>query len=453
MPVRRGLPLGPLRLCLRRSLCRRWPAPLRSLGLYWQYGRLCLRSLLYNSFGGSDAAIDALFEPVYWLVDHVTRWFGVVFVALVVALTGSIVLIVYLCVLPLILRTYSVPRICWHLVYGHWNLLLIVFHYYQAITTSPGYPPQDKNEVATVSICRKCIYPKPARTHHCSICNRCVLKMDHHCPWLNNCVGHFNHRYFFSFCFFMTLGCFYCSFSSWDLFREAYAAIETYQQTPPPPFSFWERFSHKSIIYLWVLCRAPHSVARGPHQPGGDEHRAAHQQEGAAKASEERQGLQESLQLRLPGQLEGVPGCGHGQALGHSRPPAIPAPAPRERAELGRPTLCRHTPPRPDGRVAGAPPDSDVGQSPRAGQARLPGLGPSRSAAPAGPGGGGLRSGQPPRPPPAAGGAGPFVPAARRTADRGTDSLGRRGPLLRKELTVTFPCLLSVAEIKGFGFF
>uniref|UniRef100_A0A6I8PEV6 Palmitoyltransferase n=1 Tax=Ornithorhynchus anatinus TaxID=9258 RepID=A0A6I8PEV6_ORNAN len=291
MPGRRSLALGPLRHCLRRWLRRRWPAPLRSLGLRWRYGRLCLRSLLYNSFGGSDAVIDALFEPIYWLVDHVTRWFGVVsgprglsggrtrhppprparrsrpaerrpdrrrprqvFVALVVVLTGSIVLIVYLCVLPLILRTYSVPRICWHLVYGHWNLLLIVFHYYQAVTTSPGHPPQDKSEVATVSICRKCIYPKPARTHHCSICNRCVLKMDHHCPWLNNCVGHFNHRYFFSFCFFMTLGCLYCSFSSWDLFREAYAAIETYHQTPPPPFSFWERLSHKSIIYLWVLC-------------------------------------------------------------------------------------------------------------------------------------------------------------------------------------------------------
>uniref|UniRef100_A0A6I8NEH0 Uncharacterized protein n=1 Tax=Ornithorhynchus anatinus TaxID=9258 RepID=A0A6I8NEH0_ORNAN len=231
MPGRRSLALGPLRHCLRRWLRRRWPAPLRSLGLRWRYGRLCLRSLLYNSFGGSDAVIDALFEPIYWLVDHVTRWFGVVFVALVVVLTGSIVLIVYLCVLPLILRTYSVPRICWHLVYGHWNLLLIVFHYYQAVTTSPGHPPQDKSEVATVSICRKCIYPKPARTHHCSICN---------------------------------------SFSSWDLFREAYAAIEkmkqlhkdrpqatvnqTYHQTPPPPFSFWERLSHKSIIYLWVLC-------------------------------------------------------------------------------------------------------------------------------------------------------------------------------------------------------
>jgi hypothetical protein len=44
--------------------------------------------------------------------------------------------------------------------------------------------------------------------------------------WLNNCVGHYNHRYFFSFCFFMTLGCVYCSYGSWDLFREAYAAIE-----------------------------------------------------------------------------------------------------------------------------------------------------------------------------------------------------------------------------------
>ncbi|EAU93074.2 hypothetical protein CC1G_06794 [Coprinopsis cinerea okayama7 len=39
--------------------------------------------------------------------------------------------------------------------------------------------------------CRKCWAPKPERAHHCSVCGRCVLKMDHHCPWLgSNCVGH-----------------------------------------------------------------------------------------------------------------------------------------------------------------------------------------------------------------------------------------------------------------------
>jgi len=48
--------------------------------------------------------------------------------------------------------------------------------------------------------CRKCWVPKPPRAHHCSICDRCVLKMgmlhlswlehslnpglDHHCPWM-----------------------------------------------------------------------------------------------------------------------------------------------------------------------------------------------------------------------------------------------------------------------------
>lgn len=65
-----------------------------------------------------------------------------VFVCLVIALTSSVVLIVYLCVLPLIIQTYPTCWILWHIVYGHWNLVNIVFHYYKAITTSPGHSPQ-----------------------------------------------------------------------------------------------------------------------------------------------------------------------------------------------------------------------------------------------------------------------------------------------------------------------
>ncbi|KAI8065423.1 DHHC palmitoyltransferase-domain-containing protein [Gongronella butleri] len=51
----------------------------------------------------------------------------------------------------------------------------------------------------TARFCDHCKCLKPSRTHHCSDCNRCVLKMDHHCPWVNNCVGHANYKFFFLF--------------------------------------------------------------------------------------------------------------------------------------------------------------------------------------------------------------------------------------------------------------
>lgn len=244
------------RLCRLQRGCRRWGAEPRTGGRFWQlwsYGKLLLRSLYFNSLSNSDTLLDCAFEPVYWIVDNVTRWFGVVFVTLVILLTTSVVVVVYLFVLPTILSTYPMHWVVWHLCCGHWLLVMVVFHYYKATTTSPGHPPKDKIHIPSVSFCKKCIAPKPPRTHHCSICNMCVLKMDHHCPWLNNCVGHFNHRYFFSFCLYMTLGCIYCSISSRDLFLDAYGAIESYYQTAPPTNTFAETTAHKCIIFLWVL--------------------------------------------------------------------------------------------------------------------------------------------------------------------------------------------------------
>ena len=68
--------------------------------------------------------------------------------------------------------------------------------------------------------CRHCNQIKPLRTHHCTICKSCVLKMDHHCrkfsnlwclriyiyiAWINNCVGLHNARYFLLFNFYTML--------------------------------------------------------------------------------------------------------------------------------------------------------------------------------------------------------------------------------------------------------
>ncbi|KAJ7439227.1 DHHC palmitoyltransferase-domain-containing protein [Mycena latifolia] len=79
--------------------------------------------------------------------------------------------------------------------------------------------------------CRKCWGPKPERTHHCSICGRCVLKMDHHCPWLGGkCIGHRTYPAFLHFILCITLLAIYiavvCVFALWHAFGDPPAMNE-----------------------------------------------------------------------------------------------------------------------------------------------------------------------------------------------------------------------------------
>ena len=58
-------------------------------------------------------------------------------------------------------------------------------------------------------LCVQCKTVKPMRTHHCSQCARCVIRMDHHCVWIGNCVGKHNMKSFLLFLAYAFITCFY----------------------------------------------------------------------------------------------------------------------------------------------------------------------------------------------------------------------------------------------------
>ncbi|XP_055879545.1 palmitoyltransferase ZDHHC16-like isoform X2 [Biomphalaria glabrata] len=185
---------------------------------YFKTLRIIYLSLCYNHFTTCSTVLDTACEPMFWIVDHTTRFMGPIMVTLVVLLTTMVVMVFYICIFP---HIYYQKDILWsgfHLFFSHWLLMNIVFNYVMAAFTNPGHPSQNVSQV--VSICRKCVAPKPPRTHHCTICASCVLKMDHHCPWLNNCVGFYNHRYFFQFVFYMWFGTVYTSLAGYDVFKQ-----------------------------------------------------------------------------------------------------------------------------------------------------------------------------------------------------------------------------------------
>ncbi|XP_072976450.1 probable protein S-acyltransferase 17 [Typha angustifolia] len=65
------------------------------------------------------------------------------------------------------------------------------------------------NIIYTEKECSTCRITKPARSKHCSICDRCVARFDHHCGWMNNCIGEKNTRYFIAFLIWHFLICLY----------------------------------------------------------------------------------------------------------------------------------------------------------------------------------------------------------------------------------------------------
>eukprot|EP00204_Picochlorum_oklahomense_P002655 CAMPEP_0118802430 /NCGR_PEP_ID=MMETSP1161-20130426/7782_1 /TAXON_ID=249345 /ORGANISM="Picochlorum oklahomensis, Strain CCMP2329" /LENGTH=307 /DNA_ID=CAMNT_0006730649 /DNA_START=202 /DNA_END=1125 /DNA_ORIENTATION=+ len=70
--------------------------------------------------------------------------------------------------------------------------------------------------------CKKCRKWKPPRSHHCSMMNECVLRMDHYCVWMVNTIGMLNYK---SFVLFLMWACIACIMSAVLLFKPCVAFV------------------------------------------------------------------------------------------------------------------------------------------------------------------------------------------------------------------------------------
>lgn len=158
----------------------------------------------------NSAATDRKFNDILWMdiiltniVQNSFRFLGIVFVFIAITLIVTISFFGLIFIVPAVSTPYS-AFFYFNIFWGIFLIFNVLFNYIMAVTTNPGNP--DSSEInSNGKECKKCLVQKPDRTHHCSICKKCVLKFDHHCPWLNNCVGLYNYRYFYLFLFWLTV--------------------------------------------------------------------------------------------------------------------------------------------------------------------------------------------------------------------------------------------------------
>lgn len=95
--------------------------------------------------------------------------------------------------------------------------IMFLWSYYVVCWGNPGNPEQFYKDLGiydrimegniptpfdTLPLCPKCGLPKPPRTHHCSVCNKCSFRFDHHCPVIGNCIALYNIKAFILFPFY-----------------------------------------------------------------------------------------------------------------------------------------------------------------------------------------------------------------------------------------------------------
>ncbi|NP_001077018.1 palmitoyltransferase ZDHHC20-A [Danio rerio] len=166
-------------------------------------------------------------------------WIPVIFINLVVC-WSYYAYVVELCI-------YTIPNVNEQVIYlvvFHAFFFMFMWSYWKTISSKPTNPskefclpkaekelyekeerPEAQQDIlkrvarelpiytftgsGAIRYCDRCQLIKPDRCHHCSTCDKCVLKMDHHCPWVNNCVGFSNYKFFVLFLAYSMLYCVY----------------------------------------------------------------------------------------------------------------------------------------------------------------------------------------------------------------------------------------------------
>jgi len=66
-------------------------------------------------------------------------------------MTTSVVTIFYVCLLPHV-YDFSTGWTVFHLIFGHWLLVNIVFHYVMGVFTHPGTPPDQVSPLYKLTV-------------------------------------------------------------------------------------------------------------------------------------------------------------------------------------------------------------------------------------------------------------------------------------------------------------
>ncbi|OQV13237.1 Palmitoyltransferase ZDHHC15 [Hypsibius exemplaris] len=188
-------------------------------------------------------------NPIVRALITVFKWFPVVFISAVV-IWSYYAFVVQLCVLEI----KSECEKAMYLIFYHFFFVMFAWSYYQCLFTNAAripdrfhLPPEQVAQIDSalsirnydsaktllesfgrnlpvytrgfngdIRYCEKCKAIKPDRAHHCSVCERCIVKMDHH--WINNCVCFNNYKFFILFLAYAMLYCLYISLTDLQYF-------------------------------------------------------------------------------------------------------------------------------------------------------------------------------------------------------------------------------------------